>query len=131
MNSNTPQVAPVSSISNKIEAVPLKNIVNDIEKSHNAIVDPQLTDENLKDLSDKEKAELERYKNDTELKKFMASFVVYFSAIWSFCIIIVIICTGASALKLSDGVLITLCTQTLLTVIGLPGIVMYHFFPKK
>ena len=131
MKLSSPQIQSSNLTKKVIEPVPVRNIVSDIEKSQEAIVKTQNTDENLRDLSDKEKAELERYKNDTELKKTMASFVVKFTYGWSICIIFIIIATGYSFVKLSDAVLITLCTQTILTVLGLPGIVMYHFFPKK
>lgn len=131
MDLSSPKTLSNNSTKKTLEPMPVKNIVFDIEKSKSAIVRTQDIDENLRDLSDKEKAELERYKNDTELKKTMASFVVKFTYGWSICIIFIITAVGFSFLNLSDTVLITLCTQTILTVLGLPGIVMYHFFPKK
>ncbi len=131
MNLPSPKTFSNSSVKNTIEPVGVKHIVSDIEKSSGAIVKTQYTDENLRDLSDKERAELERYKNDTELKTTMSSFVVKFTCIWSASIIAIIIFTGLKIFKLSDAILIALCTQTLVTVLGLPGIIMFHFFPRK
>lgn len=131
MNLPSPKTLSNTSTTKAIEPVPVRDIVFDIEKSKGAIVKTQDIDGNLRDLSDKEKAELERYKNDTDLKTTMSSFVVKFTYIWSGCIIIIIFLTGLEILKLSDAVLIALCTQTLVTVLGLPGIIMFHFFPRK
>ena len=131
MDLSSPKTLSNNLTKKTLEPMPVKNIVFDIEKSKGAIVKTQDIDENLRDLSDKEKAELERYKNDTQLKTIMSSFVVTFTYVWSACIIAIIIFTGLEFFKLSDAVLIALCTQTLVTVLGLPGIIMFHFFPRK
>ncbi len=108
----------------------IKAIVSDINKYKDSIVDADF-DKNIKNLKEKEKAELDRYKNDTILKKYLSVFVVTFTSIWSIAILTFLFLFGLGRISVSDTIIITILTETLITVLGLPSIVTYHFFPKQ
>lgn len=108
----------------------IKAIVSDINKYKESIVDTDFNT-NIKKLNGKEKAELDRYKSDTILKKYLSVFVVSFTSIWSISILVFLFLTGFGKITVSDKILITILTETLITVLGLPSIVTYHFFPRQ
>lgn len=85
----------------------------------------------LIETTEKEIAELDRFKNDTELKKSLTVFVVWFTAIWSIVIMAFVYLAGFNWVHVSNKVLITLLTETLGIVLGLPLVVTSHFFPKQ
>lgn len=107
---------------NEIQAV-----VSDIDKV------PKGKYENapLIETTEKERAELDRFKNDTELKRNLTVFVVKFTAAWSIVIMVFVYIAGFNWVHVSDKVLITLLTETLGVVLGLPLVVTSHFFPKQ
>lgn len=107
----------------------IQTIINDIEnvtKEQNS--SPK---EGIRALNDKERAELERYKSDTNLKKILTIFVICFTSIWSIGILIFLFLFGFNKINCSDGIIIALLTETLATVLGLPLVVTSHFFPKQ
>lgn len=85
----------------------------------------------IKTLNDKEQAELDRFKNDTDLKTKLTIFVVAFTSFWSLAIIIFLFLLGYWEVEVSDAVVITLLTETLGIVLGLPLVVTSHLFPKQ
>lgn len=85
----------------------------------------------LIETTEKEKAALERFKKDTELKRDLTVFVVKFTAAWSIVIMVFVYIAGFNWVHVSDKVLITLLTETLGVVLGLPLVVTSHFFPKQ
>lgn len=107
---------------------PIKDAVNTINKQ---LSKQNLLYENsankLKKESNQQEAEIERYKNDTRLKKHLTYFVMWFTSLWSVAIISLI----AFKNNLSDFVYFTYMTETLGIVLGLPSIVIWHFFPRK
>ncbi len=92
---------------------------------------PQYENTPLIETTEKEKAALERFKKDTELKRNLTVFVVWFTAIWSIVIMVFVYLAGFYEVIVSDKVLITLLTETLGVVLGLPLVVTSHFFPKQ
>ena len=76
-------------------------------------------------------AELDRFKNDTDLKKKLTIFVVWFTSIWSIVIMRFLFLFGYGEINVSDAVIITLLTETLGVILGLPLVVTSHFFPKQ
>lgn len=82
-------------------------------------------------LNQKDEAELERFKNDTNLKKKLTYFVVWFTSIWSAGILILLFLYGFGKTDFSDAVMIALLTETLGIVLGLPLVVTSHFFPRQ
>ena len=65
-------------------------------------------------------------------KKILFYFVLLFTIIWSFAILVLLYCNsfGFWGCSLSDSVMCTLITTTFGTIIGLSLIVSKHFFPK-
>ena len=92
---------------------------------------PQYENTPLIETTEKERAELDRFKNDTELKRNLTVFVVWFTAIWSIVIMAFVYSAGFNWVHVSDKVLITLLTETLGVILGLPLVVTSHFFPKQ
>lgn len=107
--------------------------VNEIQGAYNVIENDESLDDNIEQLSGMQKAELNRFNNDTNLKKILTYFVISFASIWSVLIIILVYIVASVKFRfyLSDAVIITLMTETLCLVLGLPSIVVWHFFPKK
>lgn len=85
----------------------------------------------IEDRSKQRQAELARYINDTSLKKTLTIFVISFTSVWSIAILAFLFLYGFGKINCSDTVLIALITETLITVLGLPLVVTYHFFPKS
>lgn len=117
---------------NTIKENGIQLITNDID---NAKLFPPVSNceekSEIKALNQKDEAELERFKNDTNLKKKLTYFVVWFTSIWSLGIIIILALFGCGRMYFSDPVMIALITETLVTVLGLPLVVTSHFFPKQ
>ena len=105
----------------------IQAIVNDIDR----VPKEKYEDAPLRKTTEKEKAELDRFKNDTELKRNLTIFVVRFTAIWSIVIMAFVYLAGFNWVHVSNKVLITLLTETLGVVLGLPLVVTSHFFPKQ
>ena len=105
----------------------MQAIVNDIDR----VPKEKYEDAPLIETTEKEIAELDRFKNDTELKRNLTIFVVWFTAIWSIVIMVFVYLAGFYKVIVSDKVLITLLTETLGVVLGLPLVVTSHFFPKQ
>lgn len=114
-----------------LENIPLKTVIQDATRANNNNSDLTTSEVGLVQLNDKERAELERFKGDTTLKKLLTIFVIAFTSIWSIVIMFFLCLNGIGMLKYSDAVLISLITETLFLVLGLPSIVTMHFFPKK
>ena len=76
-------------------------------------------------------AELDRFKKDTDLKKILTIFVIVFTSVWSIAILVLLYLLGFHKIYITDAVTITLLTETLITVLGLPLVVTSHFFPKQ
>lgn len=110
----------------------MQQVIEDINKaqSHMPISDSAEGQE-IKTLNDKEQAELDRFKNDTDLKKKLTIFVVWFTSIWSIVIMRFLFLFGYGEINVSDAVIITLLTETLGVILGLPLVVTSHFFPKQ
>lgn len=104
-------------------------LINNIEKGSQD-VKPN-SEENVRVRNDLEKAQLDRYKNDTILKKILTIFVICFTSIWSIGILIFLFLLGFQEIECSDAIIIALLTETLVTVLGLPLVVTSHFFPKQ
>lgn len=110
----------------------VQQMLSDINKlPENLLSDNTNRSDNLKTVSDKEQAELERFKGDTNLKKYLTFFVVYFTSVWSVGILVILFLAGFGKVNFSDAVLISILTETLATVLGLPLVVTSHFFPKQ
>ena len=110
----------------------MQQVIEDINKAqpHMPISD-SVEGQEIKTLNDKEQAELDRFKNDTDLKKKLTIFVVVFTSLWSLAIICFLFLLGYWEVEVSDAVVITLLTETLGIVLGLPLVVTSHFFPKQ
>lgn len=107
-------------------------ITNDIDKAQRDIAIPECKEErDIKALNEQDEAQLERFKNDTNLKKILTYFVLCFTSIWSVGILILLFLFGFGKMYFSDAVMIALLTETLMTVLGLPFVVTSHFFPKQ
>lgn len=107
----------------------LAQVVKEIDKLKGEL-NTEVNLDDLKNQSTKEAAELERYRNDTELKTKLTKFVVCFTSGWSIAMLILLFLQAFRQASLSDNVLIILFTETLAIILGLPGIVTSHFFPK-
>lgn len=110
----------------------MQQVIEDINKaqSHMPISDSAEGQE-IKTLNDKEQAELDRFKKDTDLKKILTIFVIVFTSVWSIAILVLLYLLGFHKIYITDAVTITLLTETLITVLGLPLVVTSHFFPKQ
>ena len=104
---------------------PISVAVETIKRQHN-IDKTNIIREEIKSNSEQQKAEIERFKNDTLLKKQMTYFVMCFTSVWSILILLLV-----TFKQLSDLVMVTYMTETLGIVLGLPTIVIWHFFPKN
>lgn len=114
-----------------LENIPLKTVIQDATRANNNNSDLTTSEVGLVQLNDKERAELERFKGDTTLKKWLTIFVIGFTSIWSIVIIYLLYKYGKGKLYYSDAILIALITETLFLVLGLPSIVTMHFFPQN
>lgn len=111
---------------------PIQQLVGEIQRQGSSIVKTNDNfDEKIQELSEFQKAELIRFKNDTTLKTVLTWFVIVFSTLWSVSIMVLLYLIAFNKCSLSDKVTITLLTETLFLVIGLPMVVTSHFFPKK
>ena len=110
----------------------MKQVIEDINKAqlHNPNFNC-VEEQEIKTLNDKEQAELDRFKNDTDLKKKLTIFVVWFTSVWSAAIMLFFFLFGCGKVNVSDAVIITLLTETLGVILGLPLVVTSHFFPKQ
>lgn len=112
----------------------IKNVVNAIEKNSTSLLREPINDElddGIVNISQGQQAILERYTGDTSLKKYLTFFVMAFTSVWSSAILVFLFLTGYGKIEVSDAVLITILTETLATVLGLPLVVTSHFFPKQ
>lgn len=110
----------------------MQQIIEDINKAQ--IMNPIsscVESQEIKTLNDKEQAELDRFKGDTNLKRNLTFFVVCFTSVWSIGILTILFFAGFGKIHFSDAVLIAILTETLATVLGLPLVVTSHFFPKQ
>lgn len=110
----------------------MQQVIDDIDKAQ--LHCPNLDtaeDQEIKTLNDKEQAELDRFKKDTDLKKILTIFVIAFTSVWSIAILVLLYLLGFHKIYITDAVTITLLTETLITVLGLPLVVTSHFFPKQ
>lgn len=122
----------MTSDNNETHIQGMQQVIEDINKAqpHMPISDSAEGQE-IKTLNDKEQAELDRFKNDTDLKKKLTIFVVWFTSIWSIVIMGFLFLFGYGEINVSDAVIITLLTETLGVILGLPLVVTSHFFPKQ
>lgn len=107
----------------------VQQMLSDIDKTQEQTQKSYNKNDELKQLSDKEQAELERFKSDTGLKRDLTIFVVWFTSLWSIAIIVFLFLLGYNKVKISDVVIITLLTETVGIILGLPLVVTSHFFP--
>ena len=70
--------------------------------------------------------EMARFEGDTQLKKYLAFFVMIFTSAWSALTFITLWTSGQPS-----TVIITLLTTTFGYVLGLPYIITSHLFPKE
>ena len=105
--------------------------VDEIEKCGDSIIKNDSFDEEILVSNEIQQAELTRFQNDTKLKSILTWFVIAFTTVWSIAIATLLYLIAFSKCILSDKVIITLLTETLITVLGLPLVVTSHFFPKK
>lgn len=90
---------------------------------------------NKRDLdldAEKRIEEIKRYRQDTDLKKLFAIFVIIFVSIWSVLVIVFMFLVYFFAKQFpSDVFWITLLGTNLTQVIGLSYFVVNHLFPKS
>lgn len=110
----------------------MQQVIDDIDKAQLYCPNSDSAEgQEIKTLNDKEQAELDRFKNDTDLKTKLTIFVVFFTSIWSIAILVFLFLFGYGEINVSDMVIITLLTETLGIILGLPLVVTSHFFPKQ
>lgn len=80
----------------------------------------------------------ERYREETavikqerELQKRVARWVMWVVSVWLFFIAVLLVCVGNSHLNYSDGVLIALLATTTANIIGLAYFMAKGLFPNK
>lgn len=123
---------PNNEIINNNNTNAIQQLVGEINRQGHAIVKTNdHFDDKIQELSEFQKAQLVRFSGDTELKRTLTIFVIIFSSIWSFFILVLLYFIAFGACHLSDKVTIILLTETLCLVIGLPMVVTRHFFPIK
>lgn len=110
----------------------MQQVIDDIDKAQLHCPNSYSAEgQEIKTLNDKEQAELDRFKKDTDLKKTLTIFVIAFTSVWSIAILVLLYLLGFHKIYITDAVTITLLTETLITVLGLPLVVTSHFFPKQ
>ncbi|HIT91678.1 MAG TPA: hypothetical protein IAD11_02000 [Candidatus Stercorousia faecigallinarum] len=110
----------------------MQQVIDDIDKAQLHCPNSDSAEgQEIKTLNDKEQAELDRFKKDTDLKKTLTIFVIAFTSVWSIAILVLLYLLGFHKIYITDAVTITLLTETLITVLGLPLVVTSHFFPKQ
>lgn len=112
---------------------PIKQAVSAINNKQASIVchNELEISKNIRAESARQLAELDRYRKDTELKSKLTWFVIIFTTVWSISIIVLLYLNGFGLCKYSDLVINVLTTETLCLMLGLPSIVVSHFFPRK
>ena len=122
----------MTSDNNETHKQGMQQVIDDIDKAQLHCPNSGSAEgQEIKTLNDKEQAELDRFKNDTDLKKILTIFVIVFTSVWSIAILILLYLLGFHKVYITDAVTITLLTETLITVLGLPFVVTSHFFPKQ
>lgn len=122
----------MASDNNEAHIQEMQQVIDDIDKAQlHCPNSDSAEDQEIKTLNDKEQAELDRFKKDTDLKKILTIFVIAFTSVWSIAILVLLYLLGFHKIYITDAVTITLLTETLITVLGLPLVVTSHFFPKQ
>lgn len=73
-----------------------------------------------------QKLEMERFKQNTQDRKWLALWSAWVVSLWLFAVILILLLNGV--LNLSDAVLITLLTTTTFNILGLTFIVLKGHF---
>lgn len=88
-----------------------------------------LTEEDLK--NERQKEELESFRQDREQRKTFSYCIFGFMSIYMIIVLIIVFLTGFNVLILSDTVLVTLLSTTLANVIGVFTFVAKYLFHFK
>lgn len=93
--------------------------------------DPKTKQEQEAYETERRRAELDSYKQDTDERKAFAKKIFTLICVWLAGVFLLLLGQGFLLIKLSDNVLITAITGTTLNVIGIFLVVTNYLFPKR